>query len=131
MKKLMLTLVAVMMVTPAAYSFNQDQINAIESFEALSQEQGFSTEELSPESILEINAFLNNKRFRCVAENRRGDRFRGVADKRKRARRKAMRKCRNNSKRPHTCAIVRCKKMGGGFQDFIDFIELIDDLQNN
>ena len=68
-----------------------------------------------------IDTNFRKKKFRCVAENRRGRRFVAKAKDRKafkarrKAARKALRKCRDNSRRPRTCEVVRCRRVGGGF----------------
>jgi hypothetical protein len=51
---------------------------------------------------------------KCVAKNRRGARYVSRAPRKRMARRRAMRQCRQDSWRPGSCYIARCNRRGGG-----------------
>ncbi|MEM7646867.1 MAG: hypothetical protein AAF203_08165 [Pseudomonadota bacterium] len=127
MKNLMLILVSLLMTAPAM-AFDQSDLDAVATYEELAQHQDVDMEGLGLEGEVEVQNFLGRRRFRCVAENGRGLRFRGQGQNRRQARRRAMRKCRNNSFRPRSCYLVRCKRQGGRLGDLIDNIDEVEDL---
>lgn len=127
MKKLVIIAITFLMTAPAV-AFDQADLDNIGSFEEIVDNPNFDFEGFSNDGVDNVENFLGKRKFRCVAENRRGRRFVAKAKVRRRARRRALRKCRNNSKRPGTCYIVRCKRKGGKFGEFIDIIDGIGGL---
>ena len=119
MKRLVLVVVSMLMMAPPAMSFDQDDLNSIDNADQLMVEEGVA---LDSDKFDRVNDFLGRRRFVCVAENGRGNRFRARHRRRPRARRMAMRKCRQNSRRPRSCEILRCRRRGGGLFDLIDLI---------
>ena len=123
--KTLIILLSFLMISPAM-SFDQNDLDQINSFSELAEEPAFDFGDFSTEGAQEVEAFLDRRRFRCVARNGRGDRFRAQGRRPRQARRRAMRRCRNNSRRPRSCRIVRCNRRGGALNDIINIIDLID-----
>ena len=128
MKALVLTILSVMMITPAM-AFDQTDLDHVNSFQELNDVPNFEFEGFASNGKKSINKnFFGRRRFVCVSKNRRGLRFKAQGPNHRRVRRRAMRKCRRNSHRPRSCQVVRCRRKGGKFNDLIDLIDLIDSL---
>lgn len=131
MKTLVMVVLSTLMLSPAM-AFDQADLDNINSYTELAEHPGFNAEGFLGGEEVDVEIF-RKRRFTCVSENGRGLRFRAQGPNKANVRRRAMRKCRRNSFRPRSCYIVRCKRRGGKFQDFIDLIDLIDlidDLAN-
>ncbi len=127
MKAILLVVLSTLMLSPAL-AFEQTDLDKINAYEQLLDVPSFDAEGFEGGDILNKN-FFGKRQFVCVAKNRRGRQFHTQGRNRQNVRRRAMRQCRRNSRRPRTCQIVRCKRRGGKLNDLIDLIDLIDQLK--
>jgi hypothetical protein len=127
MKTIIMFILTAMMVSPAL-AFDQTDLDNLNSYQELLEVPEFDSEGFEGGEAL--NSFLGRRRFVCVAQNARGARYRAEGKNRENVRRRALRQCRRDSFVPRTCEIIRCKREGGKFQDFLDLIDLLDGLQN-
>lgn len=126
MKSILLVILASFVMTPAM-AIDQNDLDQLNSFQDVVENIEFDSEGFQGEELVD-NIFFGRRNFRCIAENGRGMEFRGKGDNRRMARRRAMMKCRRNSRRPRSCEVVSCRRKGGKLNDFLDLIELIDQL---
>lgn len=126
MKSILLVVLSTLMLSPAM-AFDQQALDNINSYTELADHPEFDAEGFKGEEVLD-GEFFSRRLFVCVAQNRRGARYRAQGPHLQNVRRRAMRQCRRDSFRPRTCHIVRCRRQGGKFQDFIDLIDIIDNF---
>ena len=129
MKQILIILVSTLMLSPAM-AFNQTDLDNLDNYEQLFNRDDVNMDGIAAGGLSDITDFLGGRKFTCVAKNRRGARYKAQGKNLRRVRRRAMRKCRQDSFRPRTCQIVRCKRRGGKLGDFIDLVDAIDDLVN-
>ncbi len=128
MKTLMIILLSVFTFNPVM-AFDQNDLDQINSFQELQDVPEFDFEGFRGGPQIDKN-FFRGRKFTCVSRNRRGRRFQAEGPNRSNVRTRALRNCRRHSLRPHTCQIVRCTRSNGKLDILIDFIDLIDKLQN-
>ncbi len=128
MKTILMIAISTLMLSPAM-AFEQTDLDQINSFQELQTVPEFDLEGFKGGKAVD-DIFFGHRDFTCVAKNRRGRRFQTQGPNRVRVRRRALRQCRRHSLRPATCQIVRCERRNGKLDVLIDFIDLIDKLQN-